>query len=57
MNLRTWLEKREKRAASKAINKYIGMFETEFGVKAKGKSPSKRMKSLINKLAWKFRGQ
>ena len=61
MNLRTWLKEwlkeRETRAAAKAINKTIGMFEKEFDVRARGVSPTRRRRSLINKLAWRIRRQ
>ena len=49
--------KREKKAASKAIHKTIQMLEKAFDVKAKGSTPTRRRRSLINKLEWKIRRQ
>ena len=57
MRQRNWhyIDAIEKRAAARAINKTVGMLEDAFGVKAKGSSPTRRRKSVIEKIALKMR--
>ena len=42
-------------ATSKSINKWVGKFEDAFGIKADKGKPTKRMKSIIEKLNKKMR--
>lgn len=58
MRQRNWdyiIDRFEKRAAARAINKTVGMLEDAFGVKAKGSSPTGRRKSVIEKIDQKMR--
>ena len=48
------LEEIEARAASKAINETVRMFEDAFGVQAKGSKPTAKRKSVIRALEKKF---
>jgi len=45
----------EKKAASKAINRWVREFESEFKLKAKGSYPTQKMKSVIRQLRKKIR--
>ena len=45
----------KKKAASKAIGRWVREFEDEFDLKAKGSYPTQRMKSIIRKLRKRFR--
>ena len=45
----------KKKAASKAINRWVREFENEFDLKAKGNFPTQRMKSIIRSLRKKIR--
>ena len=40
----------EEKAASKAINKTVGMLERKFNIKARSSNPTQRRKSIIKKL-------
>ena len=44
----------EARAASRAINETLGMFEETFHVRAKGRDPKARRQSVIQKLERRF---
>ena len=57
MRERSWgyIDHIERRAAAKAINKTVRMLEDAFGVEAEGSIPTKRRKSVIEKIDRKMR--
>ena len=54
INPKEWKRQLQAEAAAKAINKGNDMLEEELGVKGKGSTPSKRRRSVINKLKHKL---
>lgn len=57
MGRRNWryIDDIERRAAAKAINKTVRMLEDTFGVEAEGSIPTRRRKSVIEKIDRKMR--